>query len=118
MCTFAALAACFSLSGIYFDVGTEVLANQHRAYQTVQGTHNIFAFQADGSTPIWERNFFQTTDSNDRKVSNPYGSFSIGYEIDFGKVRIDAGAYYQNSFSVADKGDKGGELHVRFFPFR
>lgn len=115
MCSIAALATCFTLSGLYLDLGGEALKSAEREFNTeLTAAYHVMQENSEFS----ENRYTITIDSYDKRVSNPYAMMSIGYEVNFESVRIDAQAFYRESASVHDTGERGIAIHARWFPFR
>jgi hypothetical protein len=109
-CSLAVLVACFSWSNLYvnsdlvvFDQGVQTYSYNERAY-------------------IWRDNqiaFVNSWDTTNSRANNPYGRFSIGYEIDLGGLVL--GFQAEHTSSVTDSDDRGVNglaIKARWYPFR
>lgn len=113
MCSWLALAACFSLNGLYVDYGAVWLKKYEREFDVT--VTRLTAFTDAGA---FNREYINSVlDSPDRLIKNPYGALSVGYEMDFSSYRIDAQLFHMESTSH-DRGDTGAKINVRWFPFR
>lgn len=112
-CTLATLIACFSWSGLYVDTGIsyhdygEDLTYQlEQEFILVNEQATVLDYGNESTTVTWQN----------RK--NPYGLFSLGYEIDFGSVAVSLEGRHTSSLSSArDRGVNSVSLTMKWRPF-
>lgn len=115
-CTIAALIACFSWSGLYLDSSAQYIESKDRHYTESYGDM-LFVMPVSGGSPYLSQTVTRKLDSPSRIIDNPYVTLSLGYEINFSQVRVDASLFRQESVS-SDDAENGVSLKVRWFPFR
>jgi hypothetical protein len=110
-CTLATLVACFSWSNLYLDTGI--------AYQDRGEIHH---FHERHSERIVANGVIETgwTDSYSTVdwINNPYGRFSIGYEISLSAITLRIEGAHTSSVTTKDRGMNSISLNARWYPFR
>jgi hypothetical protein len=113
-CTFAALLACFSWSGLYLDYGAVMLREVERP-AIFTSRERLTSFTPSGQV---DRDIYRGfVSSIDRQVQNPYGILAMGYEVEFSNFRIDTQLFHMQS-TARDEGDTGAKFNLRWFPLR
>lgn len=108
-CTLSALIACFSWSGFYVDTGLQFQDKQPTRYVT-----EINRYYAGQDYYVGNVNHYEI-----RRGSNPYGRFSLNYEIPFESVTWYVQALHVSSLdSSEDAGFNSISINVRWYPFR
>ena len=116
-CTLAALLACFSWSNLYLDATTDFIRDRDARYVESFYGEPLYVLPVNGSEPYLQRNMIREISRTEREIDSPYGRASLGYEVDISNWRIDVSAFYQESLAVSDRGEVGGSVRVRWFPF-
>lgn len=115
-CTFATLAACFSMAGFYVE--TDISWQDARVERTTIETHETRYLGSFGGVRT-SGSSLETKRAFDQSASNPYGLLALGYDIQpTPALTIGAKAFHDSS--LADDGDRGingAALYVVWRPF-
>jgi hypothetical protein len=111
-CTLAALVACFSWSGFYVDTGIAYADAGERVY--VRYVADVLDKES-GELIIGARE----QQKYDLSPRNPFGRFSLGYEINVSRFRVSLeGSHISSLDTGKDRGVNYINLNVRWFPFK
>lgn len=117
-CSLSALVLCFSWSNLYLDSTTDFIHDREPRFTESYYGETLRIMREDGSESFLQRNMVREINRNEREIFSLYGRASLGYELDMRTLRIDVSAFYQESLAIADRGEIGASLKVRWFPFR
>lgn len=111
-CTLAALVACFSWANLYIDTGLSYADSGVERSETISRPISIqLGNLVDVDT---ERVTYRQW--NDRR--NPYGTLSLGYEIEFRHVSWRLELSHVSSLDTGDdRGTNTASLFMRWRPF-